>query len=160
MPTCNRIACLTLSLAAMALAAVTAQAAGSPTAGSDASDRYFLMKQVKIIDQGLGNGRPAYDLMIPTTWQFKGWVNVGVAEGGCFADWFSAVGDAKSADNSIELQILPKYTWQYIDDPAGQRQMQQKNAFDAKVKIKPCPVRAPVRAEEFLRRDLIEKYRK
>jgi hypothetical protein len=85
---------------------------------------------------------------------------VGVAEGGCFADWFSVVGDAKSADNSIELQIAPKYTWQYIDDPAGQRQMQQKNAFDARYKIKPCPVRAPVKAEEFLRRDLIEKYRK
>jgi hypothetical protein len=79
------------------------------------------MKQVQLIDQGLGQGRPAYDLMIPKDWQFKGWVNVGVAEGGCFADWFSVVGDAKSADNSIELQILPKYTWQYIDDPAGQR---------------------------------------
>ena len=38
--------------------------------------------------------------------------------------------------------------------------MQQKNEFDAKYKIKACPVRAPVKAEEFLRRDLIEKYRK
>jgi hypothetical protein len=130
------------------------------TTKSNSPSRYFLMKQVQLIDQGLGQGRPAYDLMIPKDWQFKGWVNVGVAEGGCFADWFSVVGDAKSADNSIELQMLPKYTWQYIDDPAGQRQMQQKNAFDAKVKLKPCPVRAPVKAEEFLRRDLIEKYRK
>jgi hypothetical protein len=130
------------------------------TAKSNSSDHYFLMKQVQLIDQGLGQGRPAYDLMIPKDWQFKGWVNVGVAEGGCFADWFSVVGDAKSADNSIELQMLPKYTWQYIDDPTGQRQMQQRNAFDAKFKIKPCPVRAPVKAEEFLRRDLIEKYRK
>jgi hypothetical protein len=121
---------------------------------------YFVMKQVQLIDQGLGQGKPAYDLMIPKDWQFKGWVNVGVAEGGCFADWFSVVGDAKSADNSIELQLLPKYTWQYMDDPAGQRQMQQKNAFDAKANIKPCPVRAPVKAEEFLRQDLIEKYRK
>lgn len=127
---------------------------------SNSPGHYFLMKKVQLIDQGLGQGRPAYDLMIPKDWQFKGWVNVGVAEGGCFADWFSAAGDAKSADSSIELQLLPKYTWQYIDDPVGQRQMQQKNAFDAKVKIKPCPVRAPVRAEEFLRRDLIEKYRK
>jgi len=130
------------------------------TAKSNSSNHYFLMKQVQLIDQGLGEGRPAYDLMIPKDWQFKGWVNVGVAEGGCFADWFSVVGDAKSADNSIELQLLPKYTWQYVDDPTGQRQMQQRNAFDAKFKIKPCPVRAPVKAEEFLRRDLIEKYRK
>ena len=130
------------------------------TTKSNSSDHYFLMKQVQLIDQAAGQGRPAYDLMIPKDWQFKGWVNVGVAEGGCFADWFSVVGDAKSADNSIELQIDPKYTWQYIDDPAGQRQMQQKNAFDARYKIKPCPVRAPVKAEEFLRRDLMEKYRK
>jgi hypothetical protein len=130
------------------------------TTKSNPSDHYFLMKQVQIIDQGLGQGRPAYDLMIPKDWQLKGWVNVGVAEGGCFADWFSVVGDAKSPDNSIELQILPKYTRQYMDDSAGQRQMQQRNEFDAKFKIKPCPVRAPVKAEEFLRRDLLEKYRK
>lgn len=134
--------------------------AAATSTKSNSSQHYFLMKQVQLIDQGLGNGRPAYDLMIPKDWQFKGWVNVGVAEGGCFADWFSVVGDAKSADGSIELQMLPKYTWQYMDDPAGQRQMQQRNAFDAKFKIKPCPVRAPVKAEEFLRRDLIEKYRK
>jgi len=130
------------------------------SAKSNSSNRYFLMKQVQLIDQGLGQGRPAYDLMIPSDWQFKGWVNVGVAEGGCFADWFSVVGDAKSADNSIEFQMLPKYTWQYIDDPASQREMQKRNEFDAKYKIKPCPIRAPAKAEEFLRRDLIEKYRK
>ncbi len=119
--------------------------------------RYFLMKQVKIIDQGLGQGKPAYDLMIPTTWQFKGWVNVHVAEGGCFADWFSVFGDAKNADGSIELQILPQYTWQYIDNPAGQQQMQVQNQRDAQVGMKPCPVRAPVNAEDFLRQDLMPK---
>ena len=94
------------------------------TTASGPAERYFLMKQAKIIDEGMGHGKPAYDVMIPTTWQFKGWVNAGVAEGGCFADWFAVAGDAKSADNSIELQMLPQYTWQYIDDPAGQRQMQ------------------------------------
>ncbi len=127
----------------------------STTAASGPAERYFLMKQVKIIDQGMGQGKPAYDLMIPTTWQFKGWVNVGAAEGGCFADWFAVVGDAKSADNSIEFQMLPQYTWQYIDDPAGQRQMQQQNQRDAQVGMKPCPVRAPIQAAEFLRQDLI-----
>ncbi len=132
----------------------------SPTVASGPAERYFLMKQVKIIDQGMGQGRPAYDLMIPTTWQFKGWVNVGVAEGGCFADWFAVVGDAKSADNSIELQMLPQYTWQYIDDPAAQRQMQVQNQRDAQVGMKPCPVRAPIQAADFLRQDLIPKYRK
>jgi len=132
----------------------------SPTTAPGPAERYFLMKQVKIIDQGMGQGKPAYDLMIPTAWQFKGWVNFGGAEGGCFADMFAVVGDAKSADNSIELQMLPQYTWQYVDDPAAQRQMQQQGQRDAQVGLKPCPVRAPVPAAEFLRQDLIAKYRK
>jgi hypothetical protein len=161
MPAWGRIAWLARPLAAIALAAGAPLAASSAAAAApNASDHYFLMKQVKIIDQGLGNGRPAYDLMIPTTWEFKGWVNVGVAEGGCFADWFSVVGDAKSADNAIELQILPQYTWQYVDDPAAQRTLQQENQKAARVGMKPCPVRMPVHAADFLRQDLLEKYRK
>src|ERR1019366_7502392 len=129
----------------------------SATAPAGSGEHYFLMKQVKIIDQGLGQGRPAYDLMIPKDWQFKGWVNVGVAEGGCFGDWFSVVGVANSPDNSTELQILPQFTWQYIDDPAGQRQMQTQNQNAGKFGMKACPVRAPVRAEEFLRQDMVPK---
>ena len=129
----------------------------SPVASAAPSDRYFLMKQVKIIDQGMGQGRPAYDLLIPSTWNFKGWVNVGAAEGGCFADWFSVFGDATSPDNSIELRILPQSTWQYMDDPMAQRQMQQQNQRDAQVGMKPCPVHAPFRAEEFIRQNLIPK---
>ena len=129
----------------------------SSTASAVPGEHYFLMKQVKIIDQGLGQGKPAYDLMIPKDWQFKGWVNVGVAEGGCFGDWFSVVGSANSPDNSIELQILPQFTWQYIDDPAGQRQMQTQNQNDVKFGMKACPVRAPVSAEEFLRHDMVPK---
>jgi hypothetical protein len=132
----------------------------STTAASGAGERYFLMKQVKIIDQGMGKGKPAYDLMIPTTWQFKGWVTFGGAEGGCFADSFAVIGDAKSADNSIEFQMLPQYTWQYMDDPAGQRQMQMQNQRDVRSGMKPCPVRAPIQAAEFIRQDLIAKYRK
>jgi hypothetical protein len=136
------------------------QSHSSTTTASGAAQRYFLMKQVKIIDQGLGQGRPAYDLMIPTTWQFKGWVNINATDGGCFADWFAVVGDAKSSDNSVEMQILPQSTWQYIDDPAGQQQMQMQNRKDAQFGMKPCPVRAPIQAADFLRQDMIAKYRK
>jgi hypothetical protein len=95
--------------------------------------------------------------LIPSTWNFKGWVNAGVAEGGCFADWFSVFGDATSPDNSIELQLLPQSTWQYMDDPMAQRQMQQQNQRDGQVGMKPCPVHAPFRAEEFIRQNLVPK---
>ena len=132
----------------------------STTTASGPAERYFVMKQVKIIDEGMGKGKPAYGLMIPTTWQFKGMVTFGGAEGGCFADSFAVIGDAKSADNSIEFQMLPQYTWQYIDDPTTQRQMQMQNQKDTKYGMKPCPVRAPIQAAEFIRQDLIAKYRK
>jgi len=170
MPIRNRIAGLTIAFAAIVIAPGPAQAANAASlanaaspgkaAAPDASDHYFLMKQVQIIDQGQGQGRPAYDLMIPTTWQFKGWVNVGVAEGGCFADWFAVFADAKSADNAIELQMLPQYTWQYVTDPEAQRHLQQENQQGAKVGLKPCPVRLPIHAADFLSQDLLAKYRK
>ncbi len=125
----------------------------SPTA-SASGQHYFLMKQVKIIDQGLGQGKPAYDLMIPKDWQFKGAVNTHEAKGGCFGDWFSVFGVATSPDNSIEFQMAPQFTWQYMDDPAGQQQMQAQNQKDVKSGMKPCPVRAPIKAEEYLRKDM------
>jgi hypothetical protein len=129
----------------------------SSTASAISGEHYFLMKRVQIIDNGLGQGKAAYDLMIPKDWQFQGAVKVGAAEGGCFGDWFSVVGIADSPDNSFELQILPQSTWQYIDDPAGQRQMQTQNQNDVRFGMKACPVRAPVRAEEFLRQDMVKK---
>jgi hypothetical protein len=155
-----------LSLIALAAAAGTAPATGTTAAAPPAavapaaSDHYFRMKQVQLMDQTQQPPKPAYDLMIPTAWQWKGWVNVGVAEGGCFADWFSVVGDAKSADNSIELQILPQFTWQYVTDPQAQKYIQQQNQQGARVGLKPCPLRAPVHAADFLQHDLLEKYRK
>jgi hypothetical protein len=136
---------------------VSQPASHSFKVASGPGDHYILMKQVKIIDQGLGQGKPAYDLLIPKDWQFKGAVNVHEAEGGCFGDWFSVFGVATSQDNSVEFQMAPQFTWQYMDDPAGQRQMQTQNQSDAKFGMKPCPVRAPIKAEEFLRKDMVPK---
>jgi hypothetical protein len=161
MPIRHLVAPFTIPLAALCVAAGAAQAAPAPAAAApDVSAHYFRMKQVQIIDQTQQQPKPAYDLMIPTTWQFKGAVNTGEAQGGCFADWFAVLGDAKSADNTIELQILPQYTFQWVTDPQTQQQLQQENQQGAKYGIKPCPVRAPVHVADFLRQDLIEKYRK
>lgn len=161
MPIRYPFARFTIPLAALCVAAGAAQAAAAPAAAAPgATAHYFRMKQVQIIDQTQQQPKPAYDLMIPTTWQFKGAVNTGEAQGGCFADWFAVLGDAKSADNTIELQILPQYTWQWVTDPQTQRQLQQENQQGAKYGIKPCPVRAPVHAADFLHQDLIEKFRK
>jgi len=129
----------------------------SASAASSPGQKYFRMKPVQVIDQTASPSQPAYDLMIPSTWTFKGWVNVGDADGGCFADWFSAYGQANSPDSSVRFQMLPGATWQYVDDPAVRQQLEQQNQRDQKYKLKPCPVRAPIHVADFLRDDLIPK---
>jgi hypothetical protein len=124
---------------------------------SGSGKKYFLMKAVQVIDQTVSPSRPAYDLLIPTTWTFKGWVNVGDADGGCFADWFSVYGQANSPDSTVRFQMLPGATWQYVDDPAIRQQLEQQNQRDQQYKMKPCPVRAPIHVADFLRDELIPK---
>ena len=130
--------------------------------GSVSGDRYFVMKQVTMNEPTFhqGQGGTAYTLMVPTSWQFKGSVNSNAGEYGCFADWFAAAGEGKSADGGIDMQFIPQYTFQYADDPAAQQQMQRQNQQDAKVGMKPCPVRAPMHAGDFLRQEFIAKYAK
>ena len=54
------------------------------------------------------------------------------AEGGCFADWFGVMGLAKSPDDSIELQIVPQFTWLYVGDPGAQRHLREGMQKDAR----------------------------
>ena len=76
----------------------------SSTASAISGEHYFLMKRVQIIDNGLGQGKAAYDLMIPKDWQFQGAVKVGAAEGGCFGDNRPAHGLAQY----VSLQLHAK----------------------------------------------------
>ena len=150
---------------ATAATAVAPSASATPPSKSRSSaggDHYFVMKQVAMNDPSFhqGQGGAAYTLMVPTTWQFKGWVNVNAAEYGCFADWYAAAGEGKSADGAIDMQFLPQYTFQYMDDPAAQQHVQQQNQMAAKVGMKPCPLRAPMHAADFLRQEIIAKYAK
>ena len=150
------------ALPAPAAAAPAATTTPGKSGSSSGGDRYFVMKQVAMNDPSFrqGQGGAAYTLMVPTTWQFKGWVNVSAAEYGCFADWFAVAGEGKSADGAIDLQFLPQYTFQYMDDPAAQQHVQQQNQMAAKVGMKPCPLRAPMHAADFLRQEIIAKYAK
>jgi hypothetical protein len=127
-------------------------------AAPDATDRYFRMKQVTIIDAGM-NQLPAVDLMIPTTWQFQGEVRWGGSIGGCFADGAAIIMHAQSADGSVVFEGMPSFTWQFADDPATQRGMVEENQGGLAVGLKPCPVIQPMRAEDFLRQALLPKVR-
>jgi hypothetical protein len=124
-------------------------------------DRYTVMKPAQIMDLSSDKKNTvAYTLMIPTTWKLDGWVKAGVAEGGCFTDFFSMFAQARSADGALSMKILPQSSWQYVDDPAGQQTMRKRIELDAKYKMKPCPMRAPARAADLMRKDILPKIRK
>ena len=147
-----------IAFVALLSAAAAWAATPSSTPSPAASDRYFRMKQVQIIDQGM-NKLPAVDLMIPTTWQFQGDVRWGAALGGCFADLDAIFIHAQSPDGSLVLESIPNFTWQFADDPATQRALIQDNQEGARVGRKPCPVMQPMRAADFLRQVLLPKFR-
>jgi len=70
-------------------------------------------------------------------------------------NWFlrCLFGDAKKRrTSSIEWQILAEIIrGKYMDDPGGtEANAQQRMRWDARAKIKPCPVRAPVPWREEL----------
>jgi Cysteine rich repeat len=126
-------------------------------AGQSTSARYFRMKRVQVEDDG--NKVPAaVDVMIPTTWQFKGTIRPMGGMGGCFADFESVSVHAQSADGSMVFESAPDFTSQYADDPNTTRMMTQEGQAFAKANIKPCPVIAPQRAADFLQKQLIPKF--
>ena len=109
-----------------ALSCSIAWSAALTAATDTATDHFFRMKQVKVLDSG-NNQAPAIDLMIPTTWQFHGEVRWGAAIGGCFADLPAVSLHAQSPDGAIVFEGIPNFTWQYADDPGTQRAMVQEN---------------------------------
>jgi len=143
----------------LAFCGAVASSCAAAAAGSDgATDRFFRMKQVKVLDSG-NNQAPAIDLMIPSAWQFHGEVRWGGAIGGCFADLPAVSLHAQSPDGTIVFEGIPNFTWQYADDPGTQRAMVQENQQGTKVGLKPCPVIKPMRAADFLRQKVIPKFR-
>ena len=120
----------------------------------DAPGAFLRMKQVQIIDQGMDKVQaplPAFDLLIPSTWDFKGNVLVGGGKGGCFADWFAVLWEATNADSSIAFQGAPNFSWQYADDPAVLKKLTDPNRRQLGVDRKPCPVMKPMKAEAYFR---------
>ena len=132
----------------------------STGAAGGKGDHYFKMKQVQIIDQnGFASQMPAVYMMIPSDWKFEGKIGVGTGSGGCFADMAQVSFHAQSADGSIELEGLPGISWQYADSPATQRELNQDNQSMARFGKRPCPVKPPVPAADFLRKAVLAQQR-
>jgi len=120
----------------------------------EAPGSFLRMKQVQIIDPGMDKVQaalPAFDLLIPSDWNFKGNVVVGAGNSGCFSDMFAVFWDATSADGSIAFQGAPNYSWQYADNPAVLKKLTDPARRQLGGNGKPCPVLKPMKAEEYVR---------
>jgi len=139
-------------------AAGTGTKAPSQTGAAPAS--YLRMKQVQVIahvaDPALGGkvDLPAIDLLIPSTWDFKGSVAANTKEG-CFSDIHAVSWEATSSDGSIAFQGAPNDSWQYSDDPAALRKLTDPNRRALGAQGKPCPVKKPMKAEDYFRQEIL-----
>jgi hypothetical protein len=123
------------------------------------SGAFLRMKQVQIIDQGMDKVQaplPAFDLMIPSAWNFKGNVAFGGGQNGCFSDMFAVSWDATNADSSVAFQGAPTYSWQYADDPAVLKKLTDPKRRALGAGGKPCPVLKPMKAEAYIRQYVLK----
>jgi hypothetical protein len=118
------------------------------------------MKQVQVIahvsDPALGGKAdlPALDLLIPSTWDFKGGVAANTKEG-CFSDIHAVSWEAASPDGSMAFQGAPNDSWQYADDPAALRKLSDPTRRALGAQGKPCPVKKPMKAEDYFRQEIL-----
>jgi hypothetical protein len=123
------------------------------------SSTYLRMKQVQILGPGMDQTQatvPAFDLLIPSDWTFKGGVVFGGGKGGCFSDLFALSWDANSADGAIAFQGAPDYSWQYADDPSVLKKLTDPNRRALGANATPCPVIKPMKAEDYVRQYVLK----
>lgn len=110
------------------------------------------MKIVKAVDQyGFERPMPSASMLIPTDWQSQG----------------STTWNVKDKCNSIQtslrtsgpdgrgVEIFPAFSWVWADDP---KPLQLTAAQTAQYGTRPCDVMPPMKASDFLRRNL-NRYR-
>jgi hypothetical protein len=144
-----------------AKAASAATSAKAAPAKPDAPGSYLLMKKVTVTGPGpdaTHATQPAFDVMIPSTWQFSGSVTFGGGKGGCFADLFALSIEATSPDGSIKFQVAPDYSWQFADDPNVMKSLNNPMRRALGVDKKPCPVSKPLKAEEYFRQSVLPQF--
>jgi hypothetical protein len=131
----------------------------SATAGAGGS--YLVMKKVQITGPGPDAAHPtvpAYDLMIPSTWKIDGGVKFGGGQSGCFSDIFAIGLRAASTDGSTVFATGPDYSWQYADDPSVLQSLNDPGRRALGVGGKPCPVAKPMKAEDYIRQNILKLY--
>src|ERR1041385_799129 len=118
---------------------------------------YLRMKKVQVIakgvDQSLGD-LPEISMLIPSTWNIKGGVSGNTHEG-CFSDIWALSWEATGPDGVMAFQGVPNDSWQYADDPAVLKKLNDPTRRALGLGGKPCPVKKPMKAEEYLRQNVL-----
>jgi hypothetical protein len=145
-----------------AVTAKTSHPAHAGSSGSGTATGYLRLKQAQIVahvnDPSLGPGpldMPAEDLLIPSTWDFKGSV-AGNTKEGCYSDFYALAWQATSPDGDTVFVGAPNYSWQYADDPSVLRNLTDPNRRPLGLGGKPCPVEKPMKAEAYLRQKMLD----
>lgn len=137
-----------------------ASASVKHSAVADVPGSYLRLKKAQImVTTSAQNTQPipGVEMFIPTTWNFKGEVQVGTSKSGCFCDSFPVVWEAKSVDSTMVFQGAPNYSWQYADDPQEMRKLNDPNRRQRQGNGKVCPVARPMSAEQFFRQNVMRQ---
>ena len=138
------------------------QASSSPAAshgavvGSAPSGSYLLLKKAQIMVDDPDYDKtpsPAIEMLIPSTWDFKGTIRMYGGKTGCFNESFSVFWEATSADGVTKFQGIPNYAWQYSDDPQELHKLTDPNrrTHNGSKTNDLCPVAKPLNAEQYFR---------
>jgi hypothetical protein len=122
---------------------------------------YLVMKKATVSGPGADAAHPtmpAFDLLIPSTWKIEGSVTVGGSPSGCFCDIFALSLKASSPDESTSFAAAPDYSWQYADDPTVLKNLTDPLRRAPSVGGKSCPVAKPMKAEDYLRQNILKLY--
>ncbi len=135
---------------------IPCQEHGAPAA-SAGSGSYLLLKKAQITtttDDHPGEAPwPAIEMLIPSTWDFKGTLRMYGGKTGCFSESFSVLWEAKSPDGVTKFAGIPNYAWQYSDDPQELHNLTDPNrrTHTGGKTNDLCAVAKPLSAEQYFR---------
>ena len=125
------------------------------------SGSYLLLKKAQITtttDDHPGEAPwPAIEMLIPSTWDFKGTVRMYGGKTGCFSESFSELWEAKSDDGVTKILGVPNYAWQYSDDPQELHNLTDPNrrTHTGNKTNDLCAVSKPLNAEQYFRQIML-----
>jgi hypothetical protein len=128
--------------------------------GGSGTPRYYQLKRFSASGKDATYDNTVFTLLAPTDWKLAGGFSTNANAGSCFSDLIQVSGVVKSDDDAYGMAVIPQSTFRYVDDPGVRQQMEQRDRFDEKYKLKGCPIVAPMRAADFIRENLIWKFHK